>query len=65
MPGRGDHTQSRGEGPRRAWRVRVQSVSEVARAAANDGLFPRAFAWTDRKDTAWFDVVMAALGPRC
>jgi amino acid transporter len=40
-------------------------TTEVARAAANDGLFPRAFAWTDRKDTAWFDVVMAALGPRC
>jgi APA family basic amino acid/polyamine antiporter len=38
-------------------------TTEVARAAANDGLFPRAFAWTDRKDTAWFGVVMAALLP--
>jgi APA family basic amino acid/polyamine antiporter len=38
-------------------------TTEVARAAANDGLFPRAFAWADRKDTAWFGVVMAALLP--
>ena len=38
-------------------------TTEVARAAANDGLFPRAFAWTDRKDTAWFGIVMAALLP--
>ena len=38
-------------------------TTEVSRAAANDGLFPRAFAWTDRKDTAWFGVVMAALLP--
>jgi APA family basic amino acid/polyamine antiporter len=40
-------------------------TTEVARAAANGGLFRRAFAWTDCKDTAWFDVVVAALGPRC
>jgi len=38
-------------------------TTEVARAAANDGLFPRAFAWADRKDTAWFGIVMAALLP--
>ncbi|HEV2452486.1 MAG TPA: amino acid permease, partial [Streptosporangiaceae bacterium] len=38
-------------------------TTEVARAAANDGLFPRAFAWADRKETAWFGVVMAALLP--
>ena len=38
-------------------------TTEVSRAAANDGLFPRAFAWTDRKDTAWFGIVMAALLP--
>jgi basic amino acid/polyamine antiporter, APA family len=38
-------------------------TTEVARAAAGDGLFPRAFAWTDRKDTAWFGVLMAALLP--
>ncbi len=35
----------------------------MARAAANDGLFPKAFAWTDRKDTAWFGILMAALLP--
>ena len=38
-------------------------TAEVARAAANDGLFPRAFAWTDRKDSAWFGIVIAALLP--
>ena len=38
-------------------------TTEVARAAAQDGLFPRAFAWTDRKDSAWFGIVMAALLP--
>jgi basic amino acid/polyamine antiporter, APA family len=38
-------------------------TTEVSRAAAQDGLFPRAFAWTDRKDTAWFGIVMAALLP--
>jgi APA family basic amino acid/polyamine antiporter len=29
-------------------------TTEVARAAADDGLFPRAFGWTDRNNTAWF-----------
>jgi basic amino acid/polyamine antiporter, APA family len=38
-------------------------TTEVARAAANDGLFPKAFAWTDRKDSAWFGIVVAALLP--
>jgi len=38
-------------------------TTEVSRAAANDGLFPAPFAWADRKDTAWFGVVMAALLP--
>ena len=38
-------------------------TTEVSRAAAQDGLFPRAFAWTDRKDTAWFGIVLAALLP--
>ena len=38
-------------------------TTEVSRAAANDGLFPKPFAWTDRKDTAWFGIVMAALLP--
>jgi basic amino acid/polyamine antiporter, APA family len=35
-------------------------TAEVSRATAADGLFPRAFAWTDRRDTAWFGVVAAA-----
>ena len=38
-------------------------TTEVARAAAQDGMFPKAFAWADRKDTAWFGVLMAALLP--
>ncbi len=38
-------------------------TTEVSRAAANDGLFPKPFAWTDHKDTAWFGIVMAALLP--
>src|SRR5690348_13463473 len=38
-------------------------TTEVARAAADDGLFPRAFGWTDRKGTAWFGVLTAAVLP--
>jgi APA family basic amino acid/polyamine antiporter len=38
-------------------------TTEMSRAAANDGLFPKMFAWTDRKDTAWFGVLMAAVLP--
>jgi APA family basic amino acid/polyamine antiporter len=38
-------------------------TAEVSRAAASDGLFPRPFAWTDRRDTAWFGVVVAAALP--
>jgi basic amino acid/polyamine antiporter, APA family len=38
-------------------------TTEVSRAAADDGLFPRQFAWTDRNGTAWFGIVMAALLP--
>jgi APA family basic amino acid/polyamine antiporter len=38
-------------------------TTEVSKAAANDGLFPKAFAWADRKDTAWFGILMAALFP--
>jgi len=32
-------------------------------APANDGLFPRPFAWTDRNDSAWFGIVVAAVLP--
>jgi len=38
-------------------------TAEVSRAVASDGLFPQAFAWTDRRDTAWFGVVVAAALP--
>ncbi|MGZ4543749.1 MAG: amino acid permease [Mycobacteriaceae bacterium] len=38
-------------------------TTEVSRAAADDGLFPQPFAWTDRKDTAWFGIVVAAILP--
>jgi basic amino acid/polyamine antiporter, APA family len=38
-------------------------TAEVSRAPASDGLFPRPFAWTDRRDTAWFGVVVAAALP--
>ncbi len=38
-------------------------TTEVARATAQDGLFPAAFAWTDRRGTAWFGVLTAAVLP--
>jgi APA family basic amino acid/polyamine antiporter len=38
-------------------------TTEVARAAAQDGMFPKAFGWADHKDTAWFGILMAALLP--
>jgi basic amino acid/polyamine antiporter, APA family len=38
-------------------------TAEVSRAVADDGLFPRFFSWSDRKDTAWFGIVLAALLP--
>jgi len=38
-------------------------TTEVARAAADDHLFPGPFAWTDARGNAWFGIVMAALLP--
>jgi APA family basic amino acid/polyamine antiporter len=38
-------------------------VTETSRAIANDGLFPKAFAWADRNDTAWFGIVVGAALP--
>ena len=38
-------------------------VTETSRAMANDDLFPRAFAWTDRRDTAWFGIVVGTALP--
>src|SRR5580698_5479209 len=38
-------------------------VTETSRAVANDGLFPKAFAWADRNDTAWFGIVVGTALP--
>ena len=38
-------------------------TTEVSRAPADDGLFPRPFAWNDRNGTAWFGIIIAALLP--
>jgi basic amino acid/polyamine antiporter, APA family len=38
-------------------------VTETSRAVANDDLFPRPFKWTDRKETAWFGIVVGAILP--
>ncbi|NKQ52527.1 amino acid permease [Amycolatopsis sp. K13G38] len=38
-------------------------TSEVSRATAADGLFPKAFAWADRKHTPWFGILVAAALP--
>src|SRR3954467_4825017 len=38
-------------------------VTETSRAIAKDGLFPRAFAWTDRNDTAWFGILIGTTLP--
>ena len=38
-------------------------TAETSRAVANDGLFPRFFSWADRKDTAWFGILLAAILP--
>jgi APA family basic amino acid/polyamine antiporter len=38
-------------------------TAEVSRAVANHGLFPRFFAWTDRRDTAWLGILLAAALP--
>jgi len=38
-------------------------TTEVSRAVADDGLFPKFFSWTDRNDTAWFGILLAAILP--
>ncbi len=38
-------------------------TTECSRAPADDGLFPKPFAWNDRNGTAWFGIVIAALLP--
>jgi len=38
-------------------------TTETSRAIADDGLFPKFFSWTDRRDTAWLGILLAALLP--
>ena len=38
-------------------------TAETSRAIADDGLFPKFFSWADRKDTAWFGILLAAILP--
>jgi APA family basic amino acid/polyamine antiporter len=38
-------------------------VTETSRAVAQDDLFPRAFAWSDRNGTAWFGIVVGTVLP--
>ncbi len=38
-------------------------VTETSRAIAQDDLFPRPFAWADRKGTAWFGILVGAALP--
>jgi hypothetical protein len=37
--------------------------AELPRAVANDGLFPKPLAWSDRRGSAWFAVVINAALP--
>ena len=38
-------------------------VTETSRAIAQDDLFPRPFAWTDRNGTAWFGILVGTALP--
>ena len=38
-------------------------VTETSRAIAQDDLFPKPFAWVDRKGTAWFGIVIGTILP--
>jgi basic amino acid/polyamine antiporter, APA family len=38
-------------------------TTEVSRAVADDGLFPKFFSWADSRDTAWFGILLAAIFP--
>jgi APA family basic amino acid/polyamine antiporter len=38
-------------------------VTETSRAIAQDDLFPRPFAWSDRKGTAWFGILVGTALP--
>jgi basic amino acid/polyamine antiporter, APA family len=38
-------------------------VTETSRAVAQDDLFPRPFAWADRRGTAWFGILVGTILP--
>ncbi len=38
-------------------------VAETSRAIAQDDLFPRPFAWSDRRGTAWFGILVGTILP--
>jgi len=38
-------------------------VTETSRAIAQDDMFPRPFAWSDRKGTAWFGILVGTALP--
>jgi len=38
-------------------------VTETSRAMARDDMFPRPFAWTDKKGTAWFGILVGTALP--
>ena len=38
-------------------------VTETSRAMADDDMFPHPFAWSDRKDTAWFGILVGTALP--
>jgi len=38
-------------------------VTETSRAMAQDDMFPKPFAWTDRKGTAWFGILVGTALP--
>ncbi|MGP8058238.1 MAG: amino acid permease [Acidimicrobiales bacterium] len=38
-------------------------VTETSRAVAQDDMFPRPFAWTDKKGTAWFGILVGTALP--
>jgi APA family basic amino acid/polyamine antiporter len=38
-------------------------VTETSRAMAQDDMFPRPFAWTDKKGTAWFGILVGTALP--
>ena len=54
------HCRGVGIGALNGWTL---IVTETSRAIAQDDLFPRPFAWTDRKGTAWFGILVGTALP--